>query len=327
MFRKLLCHAQITVTLECVDPILIKSGYATVDGPDSVPVSSYRGGEKPTYFLPGSSLKGVFRSHSERIIRTLKPKMTCVPYEGKKDDEVNDLYISCGKRLRTLKEKMESSTSHIKRSFTASDAYRLQCPVCRTFGSTMFAGKISFADALPIEGTEPLVDFRDGIGIDRFTGGAAHGAKFEYTAIVSGKFETTITIKNFELWQLGLLQIVIEDMNRGIIRIGSGKSRGMGRVKVEVTEYKVIYPFPQKNLVGIERLANDRDIRKYGLFAADNVSISLPAPIVVGLQHIYNLTDQQEQIVHPLIECFGKFIESGYEVDWLSAINAALKEG
>ena len=58
MFKKWLCHAKVSLIIECIDPVLVKAGYATVDGPDSVPISSYRGGENPEYFLPGSSVTG-----------------------------------------------------------------------------------------------------------------------------------------------------------------------------------------------------------------------------------------------------------------------------
>jgi CRISPR/Cas system CSM-associated protein Csm3 (group 7 of RAMP superfamily) len=72
MLRKWLCRADVKITIEPSDPVLIKSGYATMDGADMVPVSTFRNG-KPVYYFPGSSFKGVLRSHLERIARTLQP--------------------------------------------------------------------------------------------------------------------------------------------------------------------------------------------------------------------------------------------------------------
>src|SRR3954451_17737702 len=82
MMRKWLCQADVTVRLEPVDPVLIKSGYATLDGPDMVPVQTIRKDRKPeeTYYSPGTSLKGVLRSHFERIARTLREGSVCLPY-------------------------------------------------------------------------------------------------------------------------------------------------------------------------------------------------------------------------------------------------------
>ena len=78
MLRKWLCQADVKIVLEPIDPVLIKSGYATMDGPDMVPVSTWRDGES-TYYFPGTSLKGVLRSHLERIARTLRPSSVWPP--------------------------------------------------------------------------------------------------------------------------------------------------------------------------------------------------------------------------------------------------------
>src|SRR6266536_2974189 len=88
MLRKWLCQADVTVRLRPIDPILIKSGYATLRGPDMVPVETLRDG-KQTFFFPGSSLKGVLRSHFERIARTLRPGRVCLPYyDPTKKDQI-----------------------------------------------------------------------------------------------------------------------------------------------------------------------------------------------------------------------------------------------
>ena len=126
MFKKWLCQADITLTLECIDPILVKSGIATVDGPDMVPISTYRR-DKGANTSFGSSLKGVIRSHAERIVRTSAANdLRLLLSEGRCEN--NELIASCGKRF----EKLTNS----------SQVYRLMCPVCRTFGSQVFAGRL-----------------------------------------------------------------------------------------------------------------------------------------------------------------------------------------
>ena len=72
---------------------------------------------------------------------------------------------------------------------------------------------------------------------DRLTGGASHGAKFELEVVSTGvSFETTIHLRNFEIWQLGLLFIVLQDLRDELIHIGSGRSRGLGKVTATVND-------------------------------------------------------------------------------------------
>jgi hypothetical protein len=49
-------------------------------------------------------------------------------------------------------------------------------------------------------------------------------------------FSTDIHLRNFEIWQLGMLFVIIQDMEDELIRIGSGRSRGLGKVKASINE-------------------------------------------------------------------------------------------
>ncbi len=67
------------------------------------------------------------------------------------------------------------------------------------------------------------------------TGGASHGAKFELEVVSTGvTFETDIHIRNFEIWQLGMFFVVLQDLQDGLIHIGSGRSRGLGKVTAQI---------------------------------------------------------------------------------------------
>ncbi|NLA06721.1 MAG: CRISPR-associated protein, partial [Firmicutes bacterium] len=70
MLKRLVNEASFPFTIKNLGPLLIKSGYAEVSGYDMEPVQTYRNG-KLEYYIPGSSLKGVLRSHFERIARTI----------------------------------------------------------------------------------------------------------------------------------------------------------------------------------------------------------------------------------------------------------------
>ena len=165
MLRNWLCQADATIEIEPVDPVLVKSGYATLDGADMAPVSTFRNGER-VYYLPGTSLKGVLRSHFERIARTLQPGSVCLPYHDPRRNisvpvEAEQESYGCGYRSRDGND-------------TAAAAYADSCAACRLFGSLKFAGRFSIGDAYPLPDHQPVVESRNGVGIDRFTG--RHGA-------------------------------------------------------------------------------------------------------------------------------------------------------
>ncbi|MGB9872930.1 MAG: RAMP superfamily CRISPR-associated protein [Anaerolineae bacterium] len=254
MFKQLVNECLIDLHIHVDGPVLIKSGLAQVSGPDMAWVRVFRNGREEVY-LPGSSLKGVLRSHAERIARTLKPEAACDPFAD----------TSCGRIFD--KKKPETSV-----------AYRDACLICKLFGCTGFAGRLATTDAYAL-GTPPEPVQRDGVGIDRFTGGAAHGAKFELEVITEGTFATTLHLRNFELWQLALVGFVLQDLADGLIRIGMGKSRGLGKVRGEVQQVRMDFLGPkapqvvngQLPLRGVGSLFEEA--ATYGMVSPDEVSI------------------------------------------------------
>jgi CRISPR/Cas system CSM-associated protein Csm3 (group 7 of RAMP superfamily) len=152
MLRKWLCQADVTVHLKPVDPILIKSGYATVSGPDMVPVEMLRQGRQ-TYFLPGSSLKGVLRSHFERIARSLRPGSVCIPYYDPRKSK--DFNIPVRSEAQSFGCGFRSAGNG--RPDTSATAYKESCAACRLFGSLRFGGRFSIGDAYPLPNDPPRV--------------------------------------------------------------------------------------------------------------------------------------------------------------------------
>ncbi|MDZ7339614.1 MAG: RAMP superfamily CRISPR-associated protein [candidate division KSB1 bacterium] len=254
MFKQLVNECVIDLHIKVEGPVLIKSGLAQVSGPDMAWVRVFRNGREEVY-LPGSSLKGALRSHAERIARTLKPEAACDPFAD----------TSCGRIFDRKKPQ-------------TPEAYRDACLICKLFGCTGFAGRLATTDAYAV-GTPPEPVQRDGVGIDRFSGGAAHGAKFELEVITEGIFATTLHLRNFELWQLALLGFVLQDLADGLIRIGMGKSRGLGRVRGEVQQVRIDFLGPsaphvvngQLPLRGVGSLFDGA--REYGMVSPDEVII------------------------------------------------------
>lgn len=304
MMRKWLCQADVTVRLHPVDPILVKSGYATLDGPEMVPVCTFING-KQTYYFPGSSLKGVLRSHLEKIARTLQPGSVCIPYyenDPKKKipvpvpSERNS--FGCGYRSRG--DGRDPSAA----------AYSDSCAACRLFGSLKFAGRISIGDAYPLSGHDPKPEQRNGVGIDRFTGGTVTGVLFDLQVLVGGVFETKIRVVNFELWQMAALNILLTDLADEIIQIGSGRSRGLGRVRGEVSDLRLSFIRPVTQLEGMFGLATAEERAEYGLHDwAPAAPIAMANPVQRGLRHEYDLTATWLSGLQGLMPAFESFLQ------------------
>src|SRR5260370_33392667 len=112
MLKTLVNEAHLRLNITTLGPLLIKSGYATVIGADMAPVLTYRNGQQEVY-LPGSSLKGVFRSHIEKVVNRIKPRVACNPLsqsggannhgaDERREATQRRYRSSCGRRLETL---------------------------------------------------------------------------------------------------------------------------------------------------------------------------------------------------------------------------------
>ena len=306
MLKRLVNECRFTLTTHTEGPVLVKSGHATVSGPDLTPVLTYRNGKTEIY-LPGSSLKGVFRSHIEKVIRTLKDGAVCNPFVKTEEDRAkkqgNQLVypdyaeVSCGDKFE-VRQKDESwrvdgiRWGHSKECVSNEDVYRDSCPACRLFGSTSFIGRVAISDAY-LTGPQKTEE-RASVGIDRFTSGVASGP-FDLEAVSPGvRFETIIHLRNFEVWQLGMLMLIVQDLEDDLIRIGSGRSRGLGNVKGEISEVSVSYlgavnGKPTEEVWGLGKFLGNNS---YGTDANDQVTVqSPPTEVTRGIRKITTFSD------------------------------------
>jgi CRISPR-associated RAMP protein (TIGR02581 family) len=287
MLKQLVNECIIDLTISPDGPLLIKSGLATVSGPDMAFVTTWRNGQ-PEVYLPGSSLKGTFRSHAERITRTVKETATCDPFAER------GAHMFCGHAFEKRKANEQALSGREERDALNQTVYRDSCLICRLFGSTWFAGRLATADAYAIG--KPTKQQRDGVGIDRFTGGAAQGAKFDLEVVTEATFATQLHLRNFELWQLGLVGLLVRDLADGLIRLGSGKSRGLGRVRGAVQSVRLDFlgarsPQTQNGQLivrGMGSLIEPTMAKAYGITSPDEVSVPAPtASAINGVRASY----------------------------------------
>ncbi len=226
MHKRLVNYCTIELSIIPDGPILIKSGKEGAEPakPDMEFVETYHANGK-TIYLPGSSLKGAIRAHAERIVRTVghstRPTNSQQIWASDPQREDADTYFKANK---------------IQDPCTL---YEQSCFTGQLFGNTSIASRLRIEDAYPTG--EVKLEERNGVAIDRVFGSVAVGP-FNYQVCTKGEFKTKIHLKNFTLPQLGLLGLVLRDLNDGWFGLGFAKSRGLGTVEVRYDKATVQYP-------------------------------------------------------------------------------------
>ena len=176
--------------------------------------------------LPGSTLKGNFRSLAERLSGYLGLS-ACLLDNGLSGDgcvtglsnqERNPKY-EVFKELKTEDKKLEW-------------LHENTCDICRLFGSPLHASRIFFSDGVLINWSNAL-QIRDGVCIDRDSETARPGAKYDFEVVPAGAaYRITIELENPIDKELALIGAVLTEWETGF-RIGGFTSRGLGRVRLE----------------------------------------------------------------------------------------------
>jgi CRISPR-associated protein Csm3 len=276
MHKVRLNWAALTLSITPMSPLLIKSGGLSPDPslPDMQFVRTLKAPEGESVYIPGPSLKGVFRAHVEKVLRTVKGS----PPEGACDPFADEL--ACGKRLE--RSEIEDSAA----------IYKSSCRACKLFGNTKLRGRIAFFDAFP--SGEVQTEVRHGVAISRLTQAVAVGP-FDMEVAVAGSFQTRLFLENFEAWQLGLLALTVRDMNEGLVKIGFGKNRGFGEVSVKIEQIALGFAreIPPTEVHGIGMLVEETERHRYGVGLETPDWFALPAAIAaeeerfLGIRRVY----------------------------------------
>lgn len=230
-----------------------------------------------TIYIPGSSLKGIFRSYVEKVLRTKKGSFK----EGA--CEIVEKENSCNKRLEDTEKVLEG------REMRSEEIYKESCRACKIFGNTKLKSRVSITDAYP--SGEIKTETRYGVAISRLTHAVAQGP-FEMEAAVSGNFKSKIYLENFELWQLGALGLAIKGLNEGLVRVGFGKNRGFGEVALEIENIKFTFAsdLPKNEIWGIGKFVGEEKRGNYDFQIDDNIEIGVE-PRKTGDEIIYKKRD------------------------------------
>ncbi len=182
---------------------------------------------KEVPYIPGSSLKGVFRSTAEMLLRSYNKRVCSMGQcsieniENKTRDEL----------LQDAIKEYNRTGTNIERVISILDGY---CLICKIFGSNTYASHIIFNDAYPV--TDVSVGVKTGIAINRRSGAVKKGALYQVEFVNPGAtFNGNIKFINLPNYVVGLILYIITKMlNHGIVNIGGFKSRGFGNIKMDI---------------------------------------------------------------------------------------------
>ena len=212
----------IEITWAAITPVMVRASTVNEAEPDrdravdTVPLRSGDTGPdgRMTLLLPGSSVKGVLRSHAERIVRTV----TAADVPERWLDQVND------PQLGPVTALFGTAGDHRTREDELPRAGR--------------RGALSVRDCLGTAGERVVTH----VAIDRWTGGAAENLLFSVQEPVSADWQPIRMSLDVSRagspadedggQALALLLLVLRDLADGWLAFGFGGTRGRGAVSV-----------------------------------------------------------------------------------------------
>ncbi len=163
--------------------------------------------------IPGSSLKGVLRSAAERVLHGLDgaPGLPAA-------------WAAC--------DIISAPCAANQKSDEPVDPEQL-CRVCRLFGNHWLGARLSVGDLAAAGPAGAVTVVRDGVAIDRNELKAAGRLKYDYEVVVPGvRFAGRLRVDDPEPGDLGLLMSLLDLLDLGVITVGGGASRGLGRLRL-----------------------------------------------------------------------------------------------
>ncbi|KAA3657381.1 MAG: hypothetical protein DWQ04_28235, partial [Chloroflexi bacterium] len=182
--------------------------------------------------LGGSSIRGVLRSQSGKIIRTLYTDHCLKISKANAGENFKENCPSCSVLEDDALEPIASCTSRIKQDDQVQHyewAEEDFCLTCQLFGNQERGSRLWVQDAHWLPNEQISWQAQDFLAIDRFTGGGLDGAKFDAAPLTQAKFRAAITLNDPTAWELGLLALLLRDLAEKRITVGFGAAKGYGR--------------------------------------------------------------------------------------------------
>lgn len=222
-------------------PLRVGAGREAVSlgSPVGLPILRRAGSGEP--YIPGTSLKGVFRSTGERLAR-MKNLSVCSGLSGQTCADKEYQGVALLRWLDRMRRKARGVTEKYEEIFREiiEVVFRETCLMCKLFGAPSMGGRVFFFDADPVSPDSYRISSRKGIAISRYTGSVSGGALYEVEYVEPGSaFTFNLLARNLPNYAVGLLGKVIGEINQGRVRIGGFKTRGFGQVYIELERLEI----------------------------------------------------------------------------------------
>ena len=183
-------------------------------------------------YIPGSSFKGAFRAHLEKLLRGLDESLACCS-----TSRPQGAGALPGCLTQADVDQMKRDLRYQDDAAALSHALMAgSCWTCSLLGAPWLASKVLVRDLRVRPDTwfgHYLV--RDGVAIDRDTETAAEGLKYDFEAVPSGtEFSFEMVVENASDAELGLVLLGLREFAEGYVPLGGATSRGLGDVCLEV---------------------------------------------------------------------------------------------
>lgn len=207
-------------------------------------------------FIPGSSIKGAFRSTVERIAVTLGWPLRSCQIWGQLDQNCptgnEEMARAYRDKQKNPQEKEEDLVKFLEEHL---------CDTCKLFGSPFSRSRILFEDAPMLNPELGEVEVRDGVGIDRDSGRAAANVKFDYEVVPSlCRFSFRAVLENPSPKDLFLTAVGLREMVSGYMRLGGLSSRGLGGISLELKPVKTVDFTNTAELIDYLRTGRTREL-------------------------------------------------------------------
>lgn len=205
-----------------------------VDAPDTPVLRTVDG--RP--YLPGSSIKGAWRAYSEAIMRTIQAQQGHERFANDPlEQEDIESFGLTDKKISNIKAAMRqagATEGDIDEELRKESTW-----VGRVFGNSALAAKLLIKDAIIDPASWLRSEIRDGVGIDRDSGRAGQGLKYQFEVVPAGaQFPFEFIVENPSDAELGMVMLGVRAFERGDILLGGAKSRGLGWCRLESNRYQ-----------------------------------------------------------------------------------------